>query len=82
MKQRLAAPARCRSWGINEMQGVCTGDGGLHIGAATPHAEVANSRRRQGTIPALGALAGGIGDPQVANRGTIGGSIANNDPSA
>lgn len=81
MKQRLAAPATLVSLtGIAEMQGVCLGEGGLHIGAATPHAVVA--REAAAHYPALAALAGGIGDPAVRNRGTIGGSVANNDPSA
>jgi carbon-monoxide dehydrogenase medium subunit len=53
---------------------------GLHIGGATPHAAVASEAAS--LYPALAALAGGIGDPAVRNRGTIGGSIANNDPSA
>ena len=81
MKQRLAAPATLVSLtGIAEMRGVCTGDGGLHIGAATPHAVVAKEARAH--YPALANLAGGIGDPSVRSRGTIGGSIANNDPAA
>jgi carbon-monoxide dehydrogenase medium subunit len=81
MKQRLAAPGTLVSLtGIAEMQGVCTGDGGLHIGAATPHAVVAREAAKH--YPALAALAGGIGDPAVRNRGTIGGSVANNDPAA
>jgi carbon-monoxide dehydrogenase medium subunit len=81
MKQRLAAPAVLVSLtGIREMQGVCTGDGGLHIGAATPHVVVAREAARH--YPALADLAGGIGDPAVRNRGTIGGSLANNDPAA
>jgi carbon-monoxide dehydrogenase medium subunit len=81
MKQRLAAPGVLVSLtGIAEMQGVCTGDGGLHIGAATPHAVVAKEARAH--YPALADLAGGIGDPAVRSRGTIGGSIANNDPAA
>jgi carbon-monoxide dehydrogenase medium subunit len=81
MKQRLAAPAALVSLtGIAEMQGVCIGDGGLHIGAATPHAVVAREAAKH--YPALAALAGGIGDPAVRNRGTIGGSLANNDPAA
>lgn len=81
MKQRLASPAVLVSLtGISEMQGVCIGDGGLHIGAATPHATVA--RDAASHYPALAALAGGIGDPAVRNRGTIGGSVANNDPAA
>ena len=52
------------------------------IGAMTTHAAVANSKEVAAAIPALAALAGGIGDPQVRNRGTIGGSVANNDPAA
>ncbi len=81
MKQRLAAPAVLVSLtGIKEMQGVCTGDGGLHIGAATPHAVVAREAAKH--YPALAALAAGIGDPAVRNKGTIGGSLANNDPAA
>ena len=52
------------------------------IGATTRHVEVATSKDIKNTIPSLAALAEGIGDPQVRNRGTIGGSIANNDPSA
>jgi aerobic carbon-monoxide dehydrogenase medium subunit len=61
MKQRLAAPGVLVSLtGIKEMQGVCTGDGGLHIGAATPHAVVAKEAKAH--YPALAALAGGIGD--------------------
>lgn len=81
MKQRLAAPATLVSLtGIAEMQGVCLGDGGLHIGAATPHATVA--REAKAHYPALAKLAGGIGDPAVRNKGTVGGSLANNDPAA
>ncbi|TGD61361.1 carbon monoxide dehydrogenase [Tabrizicola sp. WMC-M-20] len=81
MKQRLAAPEVLVSLtGIAEMQGVCMGEGGLHIGAATPHAVVAAEAAAH--YPALAALAGGIGDPAVRNRGTIGGSVANNDPAA
>ncbi len=81
MKQRLAAPEVLVSLtAIPELKGVCTGAGGLHIGAATPHAVVAKEAAQY--YPALAKLAGGIGDPAVRNRGTIGGSIANNDPSA
>ena len=81
MKQRLAAPTVLVSLnGIGELQGVCTGEGGVHIGAATIHANVA--RDAVAYYPALAKLAGGIGDPAVRNRGTIGGSVANNDPAA
>lgn len=82
MKQRLNAPAVLVSLtGIAEMKGVVhrPASGSLRIGAATPHAEVAATA---GAYPALAALAGQIGDPAVRNRGTIGGSLANNDPSA
>jgi carbon-monoxide dehydrogenase medium subunit len=81
MKQRLAEPGVLVSLtGIPEMKGVRRGEVGLHIGAATPHAVVA--REAAVHYPALAALAGGIGDPAVRNRGTIGGSLANNDPAA
>lgn len=81
LKQRLAAPSVLVSLtGIAEMKGVCLGDDGLSIGAATTHATVAKEAAAH--YPALAALAGGIGDPAVRNRGTIGGSIANNDPAA
>ena len=81
MKQRLATPAKLVSLtGIAEMKGVCEGDGSLHIGAATPHAVVAAEARAH--YPALADLAGGIGDPAVRSRGTVGGSLANNDPAA
>jgi carbon-monoxide dehydrogenase medium subunit len=82
LKQRLAAPSVLVSLtGIAEMRGVCEDDAGrLCIGGATPHAVVAAEARAR--YPALAALAGQIGDPAVRNRGTIGGSLANNDPSA
>lgn len=81
MKQRLASPSTLVSLtGIAELKGVCAGDGGITIGAATCHADVA--RDAASHYPALAALAGQIGDPAVRNRGTIGGSLANNDPSA
>jgi aerobic carbon-monoxide dehydrogenase medium subunit len=82
LKARLASPAVLVSLtAIPEMKGVCRGDDGtLCIGAATPHAVVA--REAAAIYPALAALAGGIGDPAVRNRGTIGGSLANNDPAA
>lgn len=81
MKQRLAQPAVLVSLtAVPEMQGVRMGDGGLHVGAATTHATVARDAAR--LYGALAKLAGGIGDPAVRNRGTIGGSLANNDPAA
>ncbi|PIV72856.1 MAG: carbon monoxide dehydrogenase, partial [Rhodobacteraceae bacterium CG17_big_fil_post_rev_8_21_14_2_50_65_11] len=82
MKQRLAAPAVLVSLsGISEMQGVCMDDAGrVCVGAATTHATVAAEAAK--SYPALSHLAGHIGDPAVRNRGTIGGSLANNDPAA
>lgn len=81
MKQRLASPTTLVSLtGISEMQGICTGDdGSLCIGGATTHGAVAAGAA---VYPGLAHLAGHIGDPAVRNRGTIGGSLANNDPSA
>lgn len=82
LKARLAMPSMLVSLsGIGEMQGVCqSDDGALCIGGATTHATVAKEAAAQ--YPALAAMASHIGDPAVRNRGTIGGSIANNDPSA
>ena len=82
LKQRLAMPSKLVSLtGIAEIKGVCVNDAGaLCIGGGTTHATVAAEAAAQ--YPALAALAGNIGDPAVRNRGTIGGSLANNDPSA
>ena len=83
LKQRLAAPSDVIDLaGVGELAGVSVSGGGLVIGALTPHAHVAASSEVKEAIPALAALAGAIGDPQVRNRGTIGGSIANADPAA
>lgn len=81
LKQRLAMPSTLVSLtGIGEMQGVCMSDGGeVCVGGATPHAVVA---RDATAFPGLAGLASHIGDPAVRNRGTVGGSLANNDPSA
>ena len=81
LKSRLASPAVLVSLnGIAEIKGICLNDAGqLCIGGGTTHAAVAAGA---GKYPALAALAGGIGDPAVRNRGTIGGSLANNDPAA
>lgn len=80
MKQRLNQPGSLVSLnGLAELKGVSVSGGVLTIGAATTHATVA---REAGQYPALAALARQIGDPMVRNRGTIGGSLANNDPAA
>jgi carbon-monoxide dehydrogenase medium subunit len=67
---------------INKLSGIKVSSKTVTIGATTKHAEVASSKDVQKAIPALAKLAGNIGDAQVRNRGTIGGSISNNDPSA
>jgi carbon-monoxide dehydrogenase medium subunit len=83
LKQRLAQPSVLVDLGaMAELKGIKAEGGGLTIGAMTTHAEVAQSAEVKRTIPALAVLAEGIGDPQVRNRGTIGGSISNNDPAA
>jgi aerobic carbon-monoxide dehydrogenase medium subunit len=83
MKQRLASPASLVDLGrISELSGVSREGEQIVIGAMTRHADVASSTAVHQAIPALAALAGLIGDPHVRNRGTIGGSLANNDPAA
>jgi carbon-monoxide dehydrogenase medium subunit len=83
MKQRLAQPSDLVDLaGIAELKGIKVDGSTLTIGAMTTHDDVAHSADVKKTIPALAALAEGIGDPQVRNRGTIGGSISNNDPAA
>ncbi len=67
---------------IKKLFGIKVSGKTLKIGATTKHVEVANSKEIKKAIPSLATLAEGIGDPQVRNRGTIGGSIANNDPAA
>ena len=67
---------------IKKLSGIKVSGKSVTIGATTKHAEVASSKDIQKAIPSLAKLAGGIGDAQVRNRGTVGGSIANNDPSA
>jgi len=68
--------------GIKSLSGIKVTGKTVKIGSTTKHVEVAKSKDVKKAIPSLAALAEGIGDPQVRNRGTIGGSIANNDPSA
>ena len=67
---------------IKGLSGIKVSSKSLRIGATTTHAEVSASKEVGKSIPSLAVLAEGIGDPQVRNRGTIGGSIANNDPAA
>ncbi len=83
LKLRLAAPSDVIDLArVGELTGVNVSGTKLVIGALTPHAQVAASSEVKDAIPALATLAGAIGDPQVRNRGTIGGSIANADPAA
>jgi carbon-monoxide dehydrogenase medium subunit len=78
LKQRLARPSDVIDLGkITELAGIKKDGNAVVIGAMTRHSDVVKA-----AIPALADLADGIGDPQVRNRGTIGGSIANNDPAA
>jgi carbon-monoxide dehydrogenase medium subunit len=81
LRQRLAQPGTLVSLsGIASLKGIAMQDGLLAIGGGTTHATVA--REAEAHYPALASLAQRIGDPHVRNRGTIGGSLANNDPSA
>jgi carbon-monoxide dehydrogenase medium subunit len=83
MKLRLAHPSDLVDIGrIADLKGIKVEGGSIIIGAATPHAEVAGSAAVAKACAALAKLAGGIGDPQVRNRGTLGGSLANSDPAA
>ena len=83
MKLGLAAPEALVDLGeVAGLRGISVAGGTVTIGAMTTHAEVAASKEVQKAIPALAQLASEIGDRQVRNRGTIGGSLANNDPAA
>ncbi len=83
LKARLAQPTTLISVGhIPELNGISVTPTHVIIGAGARHADVAANFQVAKKIPALARLAGAIGDPQVRNRGTLGGSIANNDPAA
>ena len=82
LKQRLNKPTTVVDLSQLGLVGITVTGDSVTIGAMTNHATVAASAEIKRAIPALAALAGGIGDIQVRNRGTIGGSMANNDPSA
>jgi carbon-monoxide dehydrogenase medium subunit len=83
MKLGLAAPPQVVSLaGLAELRGIRVDGRELVIGAGTVHADVAESPEVRRTIPALADLASHIGDPQVRNRGTLGGSLAHDDPNA
>lgn len=83
MKTRLAAPSDLIDLRhIAALRGIAVVGSTVTIGAATTHAEVAASQELAAACPAFARLAGGIGDPHVRHLGTIGGSVANNDPAA
>ena len=83
LKLRLASPgALIDIGGIEDLRGIRTEGGALVIGATVRHSQVAESGEVSKAIPALASLAAGIGDRQVRNMGTLGGSLANNDPAA
>jgi carbon-monoxide dehydrogenase medium subunit len=83
MKQRLAGPSDVIDLArIKELVGIEVSGDTVTIKAATPHYDVATSDAVKKAIPALAHLASQIGDPAVRHRGTIGGSLANNDPAA
>jgi carbon-monoxide dehydrogenase medium subunit len=83
LKQRLASPSDLVSLaGIPGLAGITATAPLVTVGAMTRHADVAASEDIRRLVPALAELAGGIGDPHVRNRGTMGGSVANNDPAA
>jgi len=83
LKQRLARPSDIVDLGaIKELAGIKVEGNNVVIGGMTRHYDVASSADVKAQIPALAALAGHIGDPAVRNRGTMGGSVANNDPAA
>jgi aerobic carbon-monoxide dehydrogenase medium subunit len=83
LKQRLASPSDIIDLGaIAELKGIRREGDRLIIGALTTYSEVVESETARSAIPALAQLASHIGDSQVRNRGTIGGSIANNDPAS
>lgn len=83
MKHRLTAPSQLLDIAsLPELQGIERSPEQIMVGAATPHGRVADDSVIQAAIPALSGLANEIGDPQVRARGTLGGSLANNDPAA
>ena len=82
LKQRLAKPTALIDLSGLGLSGITVANNVVTIGAMTTHVAVANNAAVKAAIPALAALAGGIGDEAVRHRGTIGGSIANNDPAA
>jgi carbon-monoxide dehydrogenase medium subunit len=83
MKLGLAAPSDLVALaGVSELRGIRRDGAHLEIGAGTTHAQVAESPEVRAVLPSVADLAAHIGDPQVRNRGTLGGSLAHDDPGA
>ena len=83
MKLRMSNPAALVDLsGVGELQGIQVQGSAVRVGAMARHAQVADDAQVREAIPALAALAAGIGDPMVRNQGTLGGSMAYSDPSA
>ena len=83
MRLRLARPATLIDiGGLDELRGIRVHDDHMHIGALTTHGEIARSHDVLHANPLLADVAGGIGDPQVRNRGTVGGNLAHADPAS
>jgi carbon-monoxide dehydrogenase medium subunit len=80
MKLRLAKPEQVVTWAALPSWPACRDGNSVVIGAMTRHADVAKNAEVKAAIPALADLANGIGDRQVRAMGTLGGSVANNDP--
>ena len=83
MKQKLASPSDVVDLRhVAELKGISVNGSNVRIGAVTTHSEIADSAELRSVCPGLADLAGQIGDPHVRNMGTLGGSVANNDPAA
>src|ERR1700761_8876882 len=83
LKQRLRRPSVVIDLSaVTDLKGITVTNNAVTLGAMACHVDVASSADVKRVLPALASLASGIGDPQVRSRGTIGGSIANNDPAA
>lgn len=83
LKLRLARPSQVVDiGGIAELRGISAGDGVIRIGALTTHHEIASSPEVQASCGILAEAAGGVGDPAVRNRGTIGGNVSHADPAS
>jgi carbon-monoxide dehydrogenase medium subunit len=82
LKLRLARPAVLVDIGRLDLRGLAGGDGAVRVGALTTHAELERAPELRGPLRALAQAAGSVGDRQVRNLGTVGGSVAHGDPSS